>query len=88
MKKFRMFTFVHVKTPDEEFDAITGHRTGGFIDQDGNYSGDQYSLFELKNGKVKDCCSWFLEQQLTLLKKQNRKLAEQLVDDYEEERWQ
>ena len=41
-----------------------------------------YSLFLIKDGRVYNRCSWYDEDQMTLLENHNYEDAEQMIEDY------
>ena len=86
-QKFRKLSFVHVckEMPPwmshfpSDFDAIVN----GTYSQ--IYSGediDSYSLFELEDGIIVNSHAWYHEEQLTLLKDQDRDKAEELIENF------
>ena len=88
-QKFGKLTFVHVckEMPEwmshfeSDFDAIVN---GTYSQIYGGNDIDSYSLFVLsKDGKkIINSISWYHEHQLTKLEKQNKELAEELIETY------
>ena len=86
-QKFRRLAFVHVCKDmppwmahfDSDFDAIID---GTYSQLYGGRDVDSYSLFQIEDGQVVNHISWYKEEQLTLLPKQDQGKAEQMVEDY------
>ena len=88
-QKFRKLSFVHVKvdkvkTPemshfDSGFDAII---EGSYSQLYGGRNTSAYSVYKLKDGKIVNKIAWFEEEQLSLLPKQNKDLAENMIEEY------
>ena len=86
-QKFRKLSFVRVC---DEMPTGMKHFESGFdAIVDGTYSqicgGDDinsYSLYQLKNGEVVNCISWYRENQLTALEENDRDKAEELIEAY------
>lgn len=86
-QKFSQLSFVHVgdNMPppmdhfDKNFDAIVDHT---YSQAYGGVNIDDYSVYQLKDGKIVDRIAWYEENQLTLLPKQDRELAENLIEEY------
>ena len=94
-QKFGKLTFVHVckEMPevmshfDSDFDAIVD---GTYSQLFGGKDIDSYSLYKLNgNGKkIIDNISWYHEHQLSALEKQDEKLAEELIETYQQRKEQ
>lgn len=86
-QKFRKLSFVHVCKDmpkqmshfDSDFDAII---EGTYSQLYGGTDIDSYSIYMIKDGKVVNCIAWYKENQLTLLKKQDRKKAEEMIEEF------
>ena len=88
-QKFGKLTFVHVckEMPEfmshfeSDFDAIVD---GTYSQLYGGKDIDSYSLYKLsENGKeIVNHISWYHERQLTALEKQDKELAEELIETY------
>ncbi len=86
-QKFRKLTFVHVQKEmppsmqhfESDFDAIV---EGTYSQLYGGTNVDSYSLYQLEKGKIVNKISWYYENQLTALEKQNNLKAETLIEAY------
>jgi hypothetical protein len=86
-QKFRKLSFVKVC---DEMPPMMRHFESGFeAIVAGTYSQiygggdtDSYSLFQIENGKIVDCISWYEENQLTLSENQDRDKAEDMIKEY------
>jgi hypothetical protein len=89
--KFKILDFVHVckEMPPEmkhfpsDFDAIIGEITVGNAHFTwGIKRHFDYSLYELENGKIVNSSAWYNEDQLTLLKNQDKEKAGDLINNW------
>ena len=86
-QKFRMLTFVNVSKDlgemmqfhERNFDAIVA---GSFSQLHGGPGTYTYSLYLIRDGKVVNRVAWYQEDQLTALPKQNRRKAEEMIEEY------
>jgi hypothetical protein len=86
-QKFRKLTFVKV---DDEMPKDMKHFEGGFIGivagtHSQEYGGSNtwdYSVYQIENGKIVDEISWYNESQLTKQPNQDRKKAEEMIEEY------
>ena len=90
-QKFPKFSFVHVDKKlcismshfDKDFDAII---KGTYFQLCGGGTGEKkdYSLYQIKKGKIVDEICWYKEEQLTALKDQDTLKALSMIEDWEE----
>jgi len=86
-QKYPSMTFVHVCKEMPESMRHFDCDFNGIVDRTysqayGGQDIDSYSIYKIRNGKVVDRISWYKENQLTPLEKQDRALAEKMVEDY------
>ena len=61
------------------FDAIVG---GTYSQLYGGEDTDSYCIYQIENGKIINRISWYEEDQLTLLEKQDKELAKIMIEAY------
>ena len=64
---------------DSDFDAVVD---GTYSQKFGGSDIDSYSVYVLSEGKVVNRLSWYHENQLTVLAKQDNRLADELIEEY------
>jgi hypothetical protein len=79
-QKFRKLSFIRVCNEfDCDFDAIV---EGTYSQM---YSGcdiQSYSIYKIEDGEIVDNCSWYDENELTLLPNQDRDKAKKMIKEY------
>jgi len=86
-QKFKPYSFVHVckEMPeymshfDSDFDAIV---EGTYSQLYGGTDIDDYSIYQIKDGKIVNRISWYHENQLTLLPEQDYDKALEMAEAY------
>lgn len=86
-QKFRMLSFVHVTNDMPIYmqhfpKGFKGIVHGTYSQMFGGENIKSYSIYQTKDNKIVNQISWYEENQLKLCKKQNRKLAEEMIEEY------
>ena len=69
----------HMSHFESGFDAIV---CGTYSQIYGGDDIDSYSLYVIRDKKIVNCISWYKENQLTLLDRHSRDLAEEMIEEY------
>ena len=88
-QKFSKYQFIHIckNMPlhmshfKSDFYGIIGYSYAE------KYWGDDYKsymIYQIENGKVVNGMAWYQESQISLLEKQNKKLAEKMIKEFKE----
>jgi hypothetical protein len=86
-QKFGKLSFVHIckdmpnlmKHFDCDFDAIVN---GTYSQIYGGKNIKNYSVYQIKEGRVVNKIAWYDENQLSLLPEQDRDKAEEMIEEY------
>jgi hypothetical protein len=86
-QKFSRLSFIHIckEMPsfmmhyESDFDGIID---GSHSQLHGGKDIHEYAVYQIKEGKIVNRIAWYNESQITLLDKQDRAKAEEMIEEY------
>jgi hypothetical protein len=81
-QKFKIETFVHISEDAHPYGGYDGIIHGSYSQLYGGSNVQSYSVYILKGKRVINIVSWYEEDDLTELEKQDREKAEELIEKY------
>ena len=78
MTKLKKFQFVQVSN------ILPENKTKGFLGIVEERDKDDYSIYQIEDGKIINSISWYHRSSLTLARVQDRNLALKMIEEYED----